>query len=65
MIIQYGKRTGARITLPIAYTTYYSICKSIYDGGGSVVWGEIYFSNQTLTSFDNGSSAFHWITIGY
>lgn len=65
LIIQYGKRTGAKITLPLAYTTYYSICKSICNGGVSVIWGEIYFNNQTLTSFDNGSADFHWITIGY
>lgn len=71
-LLQYGYGLSP-ITLPISYTTEYSVVISPVDGWGGHV-ERIYRANKTLQSFGVSADKFYnsggisyvfWITVGY
>ena len=81
ILIQFGKKSGEQgprtVTLPVAYTSYYSVSAMIRDDNNAGVSGvKLQKDKSNLTSFvgigcwvwsGNGYSGatWDWITIGY
>ena len=76
LILQFGWHPSntTNTTLPIAYTSTYSVIRDLNYGGGSVIWAETNgYDNidnrssdrRTLTWFSTTRCNGDWIAIGY